>query len=562
MLIKIDGMALDDWVFRIQPNSVISVCMTISKSALLFSISECISQSKWLQFRRAPRPLSMLDRFDEASRGPWGSTRLVFCPRAAGLVAWLGALLTVICFATDPFSQQILAFPSRNVASPTAVAEIAVSQSLKRISSAAVHGAVLGSLYTPRDHYITYNCTTSTCEWDVPVTSLGVCSSCRNLSSLIAPNCTTTPGPLFPNNSAEPGQAWSFSTTACIYTVKPDISLAAYIQTLSLPGANGRHAEYASQYTRNKIASTNLALGSTINPKITYWVSTVLSFTTRYDNGRDLTQEGIALPPLDLAVLQPELTACGMYYCAQIFDPSMRVTNGTLVHASHFPASYPLSPALPGDASQLMWPPGDNNDINETTLPTTSDRPPPPMFTVSQQAQHMLEGALRSIFSVTKTAGNDDFGGSFPDPDSGLDGLSTPAYRNVSAAWASIAASLSGQIRTAGGSQVAVGRAMVDETFVRVSWGWMALPLGLVVCVGLLLGITVHRNWTERIWKGSSVALVAHQLTGCEREMEEEGLGCLEMMGKFAKGVNVSLEADTGLDGASRQRYNFVRALS
>jgi len=87
ILIKVDGTALDDWAFPIQPNSMISVFMTISKSALLVPIAECISQSKWLRFRQAPRPLATLDEFDEASRGPWGSALLLFTPSAAGPIA-------------------------------------------------------------------------------------------------------------------------------------------------------------------------------------------------------------------------------------------------------------------------------------------------------------------------------------------------------------------------------------------------------------------------------------------------------------------------------------------
>jgi len=259
ILFKVDGTALSDWAFPIQPNSMVSVFMTISKSALLVPIAECISQSKWLQFRRAPRPLALLDGFDEASRGPWGSFMLLFSPRAAGLIAWSGAIMTIASLTLDPFTQQILAYPSRNVPSRTEVAEITVSQTLERIDQPVIRGAVLSSLYVPKDHYMTYNCTTSSCTWEKPVISLGLCGSCRAITPLVIPTCVTTPGPLFPAAAAdeEHMQAWNMSITTCTYVVMPEIALTVYIQTLLLPASNDRPAEHATWYTQVKMTGVN-----------------------------------------------------------------------------------------------------------------------------------------------------------------------------------------------------------------------------------------------------------------------------------------------------------------
>jgi hypothetical protein len=58
LLFRIDGMALEDCFFFLQPNNLIAVCMTVSKSALMVPITECIGHSKWLQFARLPLPLS------------------------------------------------------------------------------------------------------------------------------------------------------------------------------------------------------------------------------------------------------------------------------------------------------------------------------------------------------------------------------------------------------------------------------------------------------------------------------------------------------------------------
>lgn len=43
ILCTADGTALQDWKFMIQPNSLVSVFMTVAKSSLLLPIAECIS---------------------------------------------------------------------------------------------------------------------------------------------------------------------------------------------------------------------------------------------------------------------------------------------------------------------------------------------------------------------------------------------------------------------------------------------------------------------------------------------------------------------------------------
>ncbi|KAK5655129.1 hypothetical protein OQA88_6028 [Cercophora sp. LCS_1] len=448
ILIKVDGTALSDWTFPVQPNSMVSVFMTISKSALLVPIAECISQSKWLQFRQAPRPLAALDDFDEASRGPWGSFMLLFSPRAAGMIAWSGAILTIASLALDPFTQQILAFPSRNVPSPAEVAEIAVSQSLERMDQPVIRGAVLSSLYVPKDHYMTYNCTTSSCSWEKPVTSLGLCASCRTITSLVIPTCVTTPGPLFP--AADGEQTWNMSITTCTYAVMPEIALTIYIQTLFLPASNGRHAEHATWYTQVKMTGVKSELGRLIDPGIR-WIFTALSFVSVFDKDQR------NLPPLDINILNPELSACGVYFCAQVY-PFLAVTNGTLVNTSQ-PASYPLYPAFGAGRtpSDDEWEEVQVLNVS-ALLPDNEAR-----FMVSQQSVFSLRGIFTEVFNVTKTNGNDKFS-AFPDPDFGMDGISTYAYRNISSAWAGIVKSVSGQIRVAEGSQKIAGHAMVDET--------------------------------------------------------------------------------------------------
>lgn len=72
-----DDKAVFDWK-GVTLNVVVSVLSTSSKSALLFSISELISQWKWIIFASTRRPLMDFQRIDAASRGPLGSLKIIW----------------------------------------------------------------------------------------------------------------------------------------------------------------------------------------------------------------------------------------------------------------------------------------------------------------------------------------------------------------------------------------------------------------------------------------------------------------------------------------------------
>lgn len=106
---------LDYWTrqMSVQLNSVISILTTVSKSGMMIAISACIGQLKWRHFQTRPRPLSHLQLFDDAGRGPWGA--FVFFGQL-GVGAWTAcglALVTLLGLAIEPCAQQILEFPTR-----------------------------------------------------------------------------------------------------------------------------------------------------------------------------------------------------------------------------------------------------------------------------------------------------------------------------------------------------------------------------------------------------------------------------------------------------------------
>jgi hypothetical protein len=66
------------WPFGINLNAYISVLSAIAKYTLAVPVDEALGQLRWLWFKEGPpKPLVDFERFDDATRGPWGSFALL-----------------------------------------------------------------------------------------------------------------------------------------------------------------------------------------------------------------------------------------------------------------------------------------------------------------------------------------------------------------------------------------------------------------------------------------------------------------------------------------------------
>lgn len=113
VLLEAQGMPLDSWKLQVQPNSLVSVFSTIARSALLMPIAACISQLKWSYFESS-RTLNQMQVFDDASRGPRGALLMLWKTRTTISLAWLGALVTLLLLAFDPFTQRVVSVETRD----------------------------------------------------------------------------------------------------------------------------------------------------------------------------------------------------------------------------------------------------------------------------------------------------------------------------------------------------------------------------------------------------------------------------------------------------------------
>ena len=73
-----DNKGLPDWPMGLTLNTLVAFLATMCRSVIIIPIAEGLSQLKWNWFASKKRPVKDLYIFDQASRGPWGSVRLIF----------------------------------------------------------------------------------------------------------------------------------------------------------------------------------------------------------------------------------------------------------------------------------------------------------------------------------------------------------------------------------------------------------------------------------------------------------------------------------------------------
>lgn len=75
------GKAMPHWPAGITLNTVIAIMTAIANAALASPLQQGLSQLKWISFKRRSRPITDMEAFDDASRGLWGSIKLLVTGR-------------------------------------------------------------------------------------------------------------------------------------------------------------------------------------------------------------------------------------------------------------------------------------------------------------------------------------------------------------------------------------------------------------------------------------------------------------------------------------------------
>ncbi|KAJ9616769.1 hypothetical protein H2200_000488 [Cladophialophora chaetospira] len=187
------GRPLPRWPHLVSIDSLIAIFSAIFKAALITPVAEGIGQLKWDWFQR-DRNLIDLNRLDSASRGPWGSCCLLFT-NYKHYLAFLGALVTIVALAIDPFSQQVIKYtfcrqPVSNLGASVTVANN-YTQAVGPLDLQMASAAYVGILNPAANASaaISFTCNTGNCTFSngqntnkATHESLAMCGECKDIS--------------------------------------------------------------------------------------------------------------------------------------------------------------------------------------------------------------------------------------------------------------------------------------------------------------------------------------------------------------------------------------------
>ncbi|PVI04523.1 hypothetical protein DM02DRAFT_725689 [Periconia macrospinosa] len=527
-----------DWSSGITLNTILSLASMLFRVNILVPVASCISQMCWIWCSEQRRPLTHIIMFDQASRGPFGGLRALY----AGIwstLSVLGVCITVIAILVGPFFQQSISFYSAHTIdydipayASTAKAyngsllvhKIGSSASMAQYSpynmKSAMYTGLLSSGMTAAPN-APYSCPTGNCTWD-PFPSLAYGIECTDLSKYYSLNCsaefsndrqkdacaigitpainqsstqTSWKGGFEINSQDSGGQflgprtvmflrpyySWGVKSFGNTWTAKPTSALAgiSWVRATDL-ATSSVDIKYISK--NSKLESGTCIIYSElqeISAKVEHSVYTekVLRHETRADNADFLDDNTARLfgnataPPIKFSYKPSCPTDSSATYCNET-EMSLSVdlmANNYVLNGISYVMGYG------GNVSTGVW----DEQIGHPELKMLYLSP---NITKSMEnLAHYLTVALRSNDTTLLVQS---------DPNN-----STKYPKDFVAP-----------------SHIVRGYSHVERIYVRIRWGWFALPAALIVLVALLLIGTIKATKDHQvgIWKDNPLALLLH----------------------------------------------------
>lgn len=489
ILASYNGTSLSDWHVNISLNTIISTISTVAMFTLMNPLGAAVGQCKWLLFRRKNRPLPCLSYLDGASRGPYGSIKLFGRRKTYGVLPAVGALLMIVSLAVNPSMQQLIRYRFRDLELGTASIPIAYDYGSVGVggflaANVTMKAAAYGGFFNPLDFAfnVTSNCPSGNCTWP-PFQSLGVCSSCEDLTRQIErkpiePNYFNGGGP---SNFALPN-GFNMTTKE---TLNDSGLTYMNISTTARMYSNSYHT--IDDFTFNNLSIAFADRGSLV----------IDLFALRL---RGMSNSG------DNVTLAQD---CVLQYCVKTISAVQR--NGELVEtvlstwtnnseaARKFYLGYLQSDPNAWESLYFLQPPGQERVFRVGHAPQvqmTSWLDRQLVGTASRQPPNSVQ-----VFSSDQIQGIDT---AFNHGESGLQDVLNNVAQAMTAA-----------LRTSS-EETAPGVMLVSEPYIHIQWAWITFPIILYVLTACFVATVALQgrvgDGTTHVWKNSIVAALCHGL--------------------------------------------------
>ncbi|KAK6863948.1 hypothetical protein PG995_000476 [Apiospora arundinis] len=491
LIARYDKRALPEWPYRITLNTAIAVLATMSVTTLSISLQNGLSQMKWIRFKSSKTPLSDMETFDEASRGAVGAIKLLIS-RRGGLLGSVGALIAVLTLAFSPFSQQIVTYEMRAVNHPqnaTIPRALNFTGALPGTTSPTgyvpvlpLKSAVYNGLFAENGRpgaSLKFDCQTGNCTWP-EFDTLGVCYECVSLTSLMTKYCGGSPT----GNASDCG--WQVPQGAKLNDSRQVFSMTPYI-----PSAAGDMPH--STILRLVFMGTEAADGppGNNNPwaqqcSLSACVQTINSTVTIGALSENVTHSFVNQTVVDTTT-QPTGADLGVY---------VRDKNDTSSSTVYLLGQESML-SLRGWFSSLFAAGGAMRTTNNSTI-TINDR------TVAVNLTVGISNGTTFFDSDIVTAFYWNY----------YEYSTQPGRDGIAMLMADVATSVTVAFRSLWGAEPVHGPAVSTESYIHVRWGFLVLPVLIVLGAELFLVGAIYQTQKTRTkpLKSSALAMLFHGL--------------------------------------------------
>ncbi|KAF2195305.1 hypothetical protein K469DRAFT_733964 [Zopfia rhizophila CBS 207.26] len=508
-------------VLGITINAYIAVFAAVAKAALILPVSEAIGQMKWMWFRRQSKLWDFFT-FDSASRGPWGSLMLLGTTKCRHLVS-LGAAIMILALAFEPFFQQIISYPTRDVVvgnSSVFVSTVYAGAEIKDITpsgstnyyapvsamsmSLAIDSAIFtgnGDVRPPPSI-----CPSGRCNWTT-YSSLGVCHKCQDVSNLLEYTCQNHTVMEYVGGTVSARNPCGYQLNGTFL-----VGVSGYKQgrTLSL-------STFVANSQKNRSA-LDIYWNSTLYGNIT---NSIIDFYVAYTPGGPSEVQKNSTPVL---------LECLMSWCVKSLRSS---------HFGGFLREDILETSVIRTNSQLSNIQGVEGSPAFSIV--TKERK---TFTIGENTTEALRDKLQSTLPKLLLDVNQDSAGQFP----GIwNFIQRPPY-DINPYLENLTTAMTNNMRSiVNGTETIVGAAWGSEKYVTIRWEWITLPAALLIGSFVFVCTTIVRSRKQNAaaWKSSALATLLHGLTEEARGQFEPNASPSEIEALSRK-LHVRLSSERG----------------
>ncbi|KAK8867610.1 hypothetical protein PGQ11_006188 [Apiospora arundinis] len=563
ILLHVDGRSQEEWRLGITLNSLINILSTLFRACLASTAAEVISQQKWIWFWSAPtsgRPIGQVQTFEEGSRSSLGALKLLTTVALQYPFIVLPIAILLSSLTIGPFAQQSIRTVYQEMPSPLGTATLPLSNSINSTNAyfrtfkgadfswwslnSDSRSVIFNALANPssKDSTISPVCPTGNCSFPIlsapsgiTHTSLGVCSTCTDVGSLVQQWANT-----------------SWIQGRKLYSLPNGMQLETYDTTAWLSVFSG----YKLTWAEGLMTPEHTALS-----RWAFTNTTVL--TMSLDGLPNVNKTGVPATPVAVA--------CSLYPCVRSYAAKVRgnelsevVVDSTplvpdavgyspkldlatmrwkdLIYAS--PNNYSLAAIQPFcqiDGKIYSASNGsDARDAKPVRLLTVDASPEFPTTMANQAcitrvenlAYYLIGGTYSKFLNDTcswdtrngdETACDDRWWlAQFWEHKSA-------SVQTVTNRFDAIAGATTNQIRLGllrgnGTAQEVNGMALRQVPYTRIEWAWLILPTVLLALdILMLLGMVVRsvRRWdSEAVWKSNPLPLLYYKSRFVGSEME------------------------------------------